>query len=1256
MDAPFHFRKVDQGFTDELTQLLQAGKSAVLVGARDLGKSYLLRQLAKALANDPAMLVIEVEFPREPPLIDTETIGRLISRSVSRAAQHDLTNSSGNAGLLWSVRGLCEHENRSVVLLASNVDCLAHHQAQQFLREMRVLVNARRLAVVLTGEENLRDLVTGPDSEFNCAEQFLIQAYAEDKFCEYMGRRHEFVQVAFADPGAALRALCQATGGNIFLGKATLWVWLELCDCECAPGPSPVTTDCWVSFLKGIPPFEKCDVTVFHHMAQIIGRAPGEWAALQRLLERGTTPISQPGPSELELAGLAVREAGRLRFASPMVERFARSYYDHCRMGDLYAVQGDWKTALGYYEQVPDDRRQRPCGTDDRPHVALVAKALAAVLYTEATRKDDPPPPDGELIEREREKLEQVKELFVRGCQRVLGFPEVTFWTWREEWVPLEGPRPSVEAEAISRKALEQTKREPLGWQEVAADLQPQVALAVLPSIRRDHRDAVVVTSPRPAFGTSRERRKLLRELIDQFAIAYHRSIANYGMALRLKTQREHLDTAAEIVNALGDAVRDPRETLQRAGKALLKLDYSRVMFSLVDAARSAIHGVLDCSRKDETCTLADATHFLLSEPEKDVQPWVVANRKHCPVPDWRVKRNPPIQTSLCDQAGMGAFVVLPMFIASDTKDKSGRAVEEVFGTIHVEREDGLLPSEDDIEDLQNFGRLIAAAVLQSERLNALLQTLERDHDAMVIFDRDEKIRFANPAAARRLEIEPGWHEAQNAFRLKAVHADLQKLVKGVLESGNRIETHDKSNDPENPRRDAIECEPLADWRVPQTLAAGSVARYNRTIAASVHIRDLSGLSRVLNAVQFVANRAVGKELVIQAVVECVPLLRCTRARLYLISPTDPNLLVSTKHHDLEEPYGSRFNEGFYTMPRFDPAHEETWLCLESKKTSVFCWRDDMKLGERFTTEERLEVFAVPTPRFLKEWKKSGTYWVDLPLLAGDRFIGKLTFDIPPDLTPQEREFLDIFAELLGPLIEAPQPMQRWIQEAAEKAIATAAHNIKTKLAALGGLARRYEEASPGNEEIARLNAIHQPAIDGASEIVGRIREMLTKIVPRRSMVDVRTLLTGVVNTAEAAPSHYSPASFSVECPRDLQFSLDQHRIETLLQEMMENSRAMVAPGVELQMRLGAQVETSGGQRKLVISVQDNGPGVPLDKQLKIFEAFYTDRPHGKPGTGLGLNFVWRVAEAHGGGVHVVNNEHSGATFAIQIPESGNFI
>ena len=72
----------------------------------------------------------------------------------------------------------------------------------------------------------------------------------------------------------------------------------------------------------------------------------------------------------------------------------------------------------------------------------------------------------------------------------------------------------------------------------------------------------------------------------------------------------------------------------------------------------------------------------------------------------------------------------------------------------------------------------------------------------------------------------------------------------------------------------------------------------------------------------------------------------------------------------------------------------------------------------------------------------------------------------------------------------------------------------------------------------------------------------------------------------------------------------------------------------------------------MVITVSDNGPGIPQDIQANIFDHLFTTKEVGK-GTGLGLAIARQIVEdAHGGALDVQSNVGEGTQFCIGLPIS----
>jgi len=83
----------------------------------------------------------------------------------------------------------------------------------------------------------------------------------------------------------------------------------------------------------------------------------------------------------------------------------------------------------------------------------------------------------------------------------------------------------------------------------------------------------------------------------------------------------------------------------------------------------------------------------------------------------------------------------------------------------------------------------------------------------------------------------------------------------------------------------------------------------------------------------------------------------------------------------------------------------------------------------------------------------------------------------------------------------------------------------------------------------------------------------------------------------------------------------------------------------------GGRVEVASAPKDgaVVISVSDNGPGIPDDVRHKVLEPFVTTKPEGQ-GTGLGLSTVLMVVERLGGRLEFDTQLGSGTTFRVVLP------
>lgn len=133
---------------------------------------------------------------------------------------------------------------------------------------------------------------------------------------------------------------------------------------------------------------------------------------------------------------------------------------------------------------------------------------------------------------------------------------------------------------------------------------------------------------------------------------------------------------------------------------------------------------------------------------------------------------------------------------------------------------------------------------------------------------------------------------------------------------------------------------------------------------------------------------------------------------------------------------------------------------------------------------------------------------------------------------------------------------------------------------------------------------------------------------------------------------------FTVDCPQPIPVLGDQSALLTAIGNLLEN--AWKYSGEDKHIRLSTRLEPLPATRKAralhagaVVEVEDNGPGIPLEDQDKLFEKFsQLDRRlnRHKGGVGLGLSIVASLAARHGGRVSVDSAPGRGSRFRIHLP------
>jgi len=117
--------------------------------------------------------------------------------------------------------------------------------------------------------------------------------------------------------------------------------------------------------------------------------------------------------------------------------------------------------------------------------------------------------------------------------------------------------------------------------------------------------------------------------------------------------------------------------------------------------------------------------------------------------------------------------------------------------------------------------------------------------------------------------------------------------------------------------------------------------------------------------------------------------------------------------------------------------------------------------------------------------------------------------------------------------------------------------------------------------------------------------------------------------------------------PKLPELDADKNQLNQVLLNLVENARDAI--GSRDGGRIWVTTKLGEAQDRIVLIVEDNGPGVPPDLKDKVFAPYFTTK-HSKGGTGLGLAIVHRIVSDHGGRIAISDRAGGGARFVIELP------
>lgn len=228
----------------------------------------------------------------------------------------------------------------------------------------------------------------------------------------------------------------------------------------------------------------------------------------------------------------------------------------------------------------------------------------------------------------------------------------------------------------------------------------------------------------------------------------------------------------------------------------------------------------------------------------------------------------------------------------------------------------------------------------------------------------------------------------------------------------------------------------------------------------------------------------------------------------------------------------------------------------------------------------------------------------------------------------------------LSPLITAHEALlarARQRIEAERRFVQDAAHELRTPLAVIVTQAHVVATAQqPAEREPAR--AALERAVGRASHLVhqlltlAQLESASAAATPAAAPVDVVSLVRDLI-IAAAPTAAQRDIELALDSPDSLWAPVDVAAFHSIVDNLLGNALRYLPAGGRVA--VGLRCEPASPSPQLVLTVQDDGPGIPESQRERLFERFQRGHHPGVAGTGLGLAIVRQAAWRLGGQVRV---------------------
>lgn len=215
-------------------------------------------------------------------------------------------------------------------------------------------------------------------------------------------------------------------------------------------------------------------------------------------------------------------------------------------------------------------------------------------------------------------------------------------------------------------------------------------------------------------------------------------------------------------------------------------------------------------------------------------------------------------------------------------------------------------------------------------------------------------------------------------------------------------------------------------------------------------------------------------------------------------------------------------------------------------------------------------------------------------------------------------------------------------------------HEFKTPISTISLAVGMAQEQVQNHGEITKINRYLGIIQDENQRLGSHVEKVLQMALLERGEIKLKTTAINIHDILEKVLNNLGVQIEQRQGEVELSFEAENEIVEAdpmhltnILTNLIDNANKYSTE----QPHIG--LSTYNDDNFVYISVSDKGRGISKEQQLKIFDPFYrvpTGNIHDVKGFGLGLSYVKKMIEAHGGSIHVESKVGEGSTFTIQLP------